>query len=87
MKLSTILVFVLLILSFACSKKSDKELFVYCSEGSPTAFNPQITTDGTSNNASAHTIYDRLVDFEYGSTKIVPSLATSWQVSLELSKK
>ena len=30
--------------------------FVYCSEGSPSAFNPQITTDGTSNNASAHTI-------------------------------
>jgi dipeptide transport system substrate-binding protein len=78
---SSILICALLALTSACSKKTDKELFVYCSEGSPTAFNPQITTDGTSNNASAHTIYDRLVDFEYGTTKIVPSLATSWQVS------
>jgi dipeptide transport system substrate-binding protein len=55
--------------------------FVYCSEGSPSAFNPQITTDGTSNNASAHTIYNRLVEFEYGSTKLIPALATSWSIS------
>lgn len=55
--------------------------FVYCSEGSPSAFNPQITTDGTSNNASAHTIYDKLVNFEYGTTNIGPALAESWEVS------
>ncbi len=55
--------------------------FVYCSEGSPTAFNPQITTDGTSNNASAHTVYNRLVEFKYGSTEIIPSLAKSWTIS------
>jgi dipeptide transport system substrate-binding protein len=55
--------------------------FVYCSEGSPSAFNPQITTDGTSNNASAHTVYNRLVDFKYGTTEIKPSLASSWKVS------
>ncbi len=55
--------------------------FVYCSEGSPSAFNPQITTDGTSNNASAHTVYNRLVDFKYGTTEIKASLATSWKVS------
>ena len=47
--------------------------FVYCSEGSPSAFNPQITTDGTSNNAAAHTIYDRLVNFKYGTTEIEPA--------------
>lgn len=57
------------------------QTFIYCSEGSPSAFNPQITTDGTSNNASAHTIYDRLVDFKYGTTEIVPSLAESWTIS------
>ena len=66
----------------SCVKEgSNKNTFVYCSEGSPTAFNPQITTDGTSNNASAHTIYNRLVEFEYGSTKIVPALAESWSIS------
>jgi dipeptide transport system substrate-binding protein len=54
---------------------------VYCSEGSPIAFNPQITTDGTSNNAVANTIYNRLVEFEYGETKIIPALAESWTIS------
>jgi dipeptide transport system substrate-binding protein len=57
------------------------KVFIYCSEGSPTAFNPQITTDGTSNNAAAYTIYNRLVEFEYGSTKVVPGLASSWTIS------
>jgi len=55
--------------------------FIYCSEGSPSAFNPQITTDGSSNNAVAHTIYEKLVDFKYGSTEIIPALAQSWSVS------
>lgn len=62
-------------------RKKDNKTLVYCSEGSPTAFNPQITTDGTSSNASAKTIYSRLVDFKYGTTEIVPSLATAWQIS------
>ena len=66
----------------SCNKQGPKKkTFVYCSEGSPTAFNPQITSDGTSNNASAHTIYDRLVEFEYGSTKLIPALAESWDIS------
>lgn len=69
-------------LFFSCSgKKNDSNNFVYCSEGSPTAFNPQITTDGTSNNAAAHTVYEKLVDFKYGSTEIVPALAESFTIS------
>jgi dipeptide transport system substrate-binding protein len=61
--------------------KDSKDLFVYCSEGSPSAFNPQVTTDGTSNNASTHTVYNRLVEFQYGSTNLIPSLAESWSIS------
>lgn len=55
--------------------------FVYCSEGSPSAFNPQVTTDGTSNNAAGHTIYEKLVQFKYGTTTIEPALAKSWSIS------
>ena len=55
-----------------------KKTFVYCSEGSPSTFNPQIAMDGTTFNASSRTVYNRLVEFERGSTKIVPGLATSW---------
>ncbi|MDR0251869.1 MAG: ABC transporter substrate-binding protein [Brucellaceae bacterium] len=53
---------------------------VYCTEGSPENFNPQINTTGTSLNAS-RTVFNRLVDFEPGSTKIRPSLAESWDIS------
>ncbi len=55
--------------------------FVYCSEGSPSSFNPQLVADGTSVNATATTIYNRLVEFEKGSSKLVPGLATSWDIS------
>jgi dipeptide transport system substrate-binding protein len=55
--------------------------FVYCSEGSPTSFNPQIVTDGTSTNASSSAMYNRLVEFAQGSTNIEPALAESWSIS------
>ena len=60
--------------------------FVYCSEASPNAFNPQITTDGTSSNASSQTIYDNLVAFKHGTTEIIPSLAESWTKSKDGKK-
>ena len=75
--MKTLLCVSLMLVGLSVSAKT----FVYCSEGSPSAFNPQVTTDGTSNNAAAHTIYEKLVDFQYGSTKIIPALATKWNVS------
>jgi dipeptide transport system substrate-binding protein len=55
--------------------------FVYCSEGSPSSFNPQLVTDGTSTNASSATIYNGLVEFGPGTTKIIPALAESFLIS------
>ncbi len=54
---------------------------VYCSEGSPSGFNASLYTDGTSFDASAKNVYNRLVEFERGTTKVVPGLAESWEVS------
>lgn len=54
---------------------------VYCSEGSPSTFNPQLATDGPTFNASSRAVYNRLVDFERGGTKVQPSLAEKWDVS------
>lgn len=54
---------------------------VYCSEGSPENFNPQLYTSGTSVDASAVPVYNRLVDFKPGTTELVPSLAERWEVS------
>ena len=75
--MKNLLLFVILLTSTNVFAKT----FIYCSEGSPSAFNPQITTDGTSNNAAAHTIYNRLIEFKYGSTELEPGLASSWEVS------
>ena len=56
---------------------------VFCSEGSPEGFNPQLFTTGTTADASGVPIYNRLVEFELGSTNIVPGLAQSWDISAD----
>ncbi len=53
---------------------------VYCSEGSPENFYPGVNTTGTSFDASEQ-IYDNIVKFERGGTKVVPGLAESWTIS------
>ena len=63
---------------------------VYCSEGSPEGFDPALFTAGTTFDASSKPIYNRLVEFENGTTKVIPGLAESWTVSedgLELTFK
>ncbi len=54
---------------------------VFCSEGSPEGFNPAFYTAGTSFDASSRPVYNRLVEFERGTTKIGPALAEKWDVS------
>lgn len=54
---------------------------VYCSEGSPEGFNPSLYTAGTTFDASSKNVYNRLVEFERGTTTLVPALAESWEVS------
>ncbi len=54
---------------------------VYCSEGSPEGFNPQYFSTGTTADASSVPIYNRLVEFELGTTHIVPGLAESWSAT------
>lgn len=65
----------------ALSPVSAKTL-VFCSEGSPENFYPGVNTTGTSFDAN-EPVYNRLVDFEYGGTKVVPSLAEKWEVSAD----
>jgi len=51
---------------------------VYCSEGSPEGFNPQYYTTGTTFDAVSVPMFNRLVEFETGTTNIVPGLAESF---------
>ncbi|TRY29629.1 ABC transporter substrate-binding protein [Aliiglaciecola sp. M165] len=54
---------------------------IYCSEGNPSSFNPQLDTSGTTSDASSHQIYDRLINFDPLTGTIVPALSSSWLVS------
>src|SRR5438094_9237268 len=58
-----------------------KGTLVYCSEGSPEGFQPQFFTTGTTFDAVSVPMFNRLVEFEIGTTNIVPGLAESWTAS------
>ncbi len=61
---------------------SSAKTLVYCAEGSPENFYPGVNTTGTSFDAN-EPIYDRLVGFERGGTKVVPALAEKWDISAD----
>jgi dipeptide transport system substrate-binding protein len=58
-----------------------KGTLVYCSEGSPEGFQPQFFSTGTTFDAVSVPIFNRLVEFEIGTTNIVPALAESWTIA------
>ena len=73
MKCLTLLRVLCLSTVFATAPALSKTL-VFCSEGSPENFYPGINTTGTSFDGSDE-IYNKIVAFEPGGTKVVPSLA------------
>ena len=68
-------------LAAVLSTTAQAKTLVYCSEGSPEGFTPALYTSGTTFDASSHTIFNKLVEFERGSTNVIPGLAESWDVS------
>ena len=67
--------------ALATTSAAQAKTLVYCSEGSPEGFNPSLYTAGTTFDASSRQIFNRLVEFERGTTSIGPALAESWEVS------
>src|ERR1051325_9541884 len=76
---STLLAAVCVSALMAASAASAKTL-IFCSEGSPENFYPAVNTTGTSFDAN-EPIYNRIVEFERGGTKVVPGLAEKWTIS------
>jgi len=68
------------LISWAAMTAQAKTL-VYCSEGSPEGFNPAFYTAGTTFDASSRPLFNRLAEFERGTTNIKPALAESWDIS------
>ncbi|MFB9886953.1 ABC transporter substrate-binding protein [Balneatrix alpica] len=74
-------VFAATALAAAMASAVQAKTLVYCSEGSPEGFNPSLYTAGTTFDASSRAVFNRLVEFERGTTKIAPALAEKWEVS------
>ncbi|MEN3791509.1 ABC transporter substrate-binding protein [Fulvimarina sp. MAC3] len=65
----------------ALGSAASAKTLVYCSEGSPEGFDPALYTAGTTFDASSKTVYNRLFEFELGTTNTKPGLAESVEVS------
>lgn len=68
-------------LLFFCFAAHAEKNLVFCSEASPSTLNPQLAADSATFNASSHMLFDRLLEFEPGTTNVVPGLAESWDIS------
>ncbi|QIR14176.1 ABC transporter substrate-binding protein [Shewanella aestuarii] len=69
------------VLLTACGQATPPSGLVYCSEGNPESFNPQLVTSGTTIDATSHQIYNQLVNYSQDAADIVPGLATKWHIS------
>ncbi|MGB0894861.1 MAG: ABC transporter substrate-binding protein [Parashewanella sp.] len=70
-----------LLLVAACQPPQSPSGLVYCSEGNPQTFNPQLVTSGTTIDATSHQIYQHLIKYDPLTGDVTPSLAKSWFVS------
>lgn len=76
------LLLVLCLLLSACQEQAPRqEGLIYCTEGAPQTFNPQITSAGTTLDAVSLPLYDRLLEVNPITLALEPGLATNWQVS------
>ena len=71
------------VLSGAALTPAMAKTLVYCSEGAPEGFDAALYSANSTWDASAETVYDRLTEFEPGTTNVVPGLAESWTISAD----
>ena len=71
----------LLFLILGCQPPELPSGLVYCSEGNPSGFNPQLVTSGTTVDATSHQLYDHLIEFDAKTGELKPGLASRWKVS------
>jgi dipeptide transport system substrate-binding protein len=70
-----------LLAAMTIATTAQAKTLVFCSEGSPEGFDPGIYTTGTTFDVSSRSVFSQLVEFERGTTNIVPGLAESWTIS------
>lgn len=79
------IVYLCLLSLFGCNDESIVSLsehsVIYCAEGSPETFNPQLVTSGTTIDATSNQLYDRLITYQGKENTLTPALAKSWHVT------
>lgn len=56
---------------------------VYCSQGSPSTLNPQLSTSATVVEASSFQFYNRLLSISDNGLELIPELAERWEINRE----
>ncbi len=84
-KFTSIIMFIALTSLLGCDSNealllSEKSI-IYCSEGTPESFNPQLVTSGTTIDATSNQLYNRLIEFNPTDNSIIPAIAKSWHVT------
>jgi dipeptide transport system substrate-binding protein len=59
---------------------ADAKTLVYCSEGSPEGFGPQLYDSGTTLDV-VRPVFNRLIEIKFGTTDPMPALAENYEVS------
>jgi len=84
------IVSLLSLLLSACNEEGKLSLsersVIYCAEGSPETFNPQLVTSGTTIDATSNQLYDKLISYQGDGSSLSPALAKSWHVTHEGKK-
>lgn len=65
------------------NKALTQNTLIYCTDGLPMTFNPQLSDDIASLDATTHQIFSRLVKIDSKTNKFIPDLAKSWQRSAD----
>ncbi|MDN2663180.1 ABC transporter substrate-binding protein [Psychromonas sp. 14N.309.X.WAT.B.A12] len=63
------------------NKTLTQNTLIYCTDSQPTSFNPQISDDIASLDATTHQLFNRLVKVDPNTNEFVPDLAESWEQS------
>ena len=73
----------LLVLVTGCQKQDDASRtgLIYCADGAPRSFNPQLANAEATLDASARPLYDRLLEVNANTLSIEGGLATHWRSS------
>lgn len=83
----TFIYFLIIMFLSGCDVENDsikslsENSIIYCAEGSPETFNPQLVTSGTTIDATSNQLYDRLLTYTGNDNTLTPALAKSWHVT------